>query len=128
MPEKKADNRLAMFKEIKKMLSKYKPPLVANSDFESRYELVSKKEVVIAGRKRSEVYFGAAIIQSNYVGFYLMSVYCEPSLYKKIAPELMKTLKGKTCFHIKTLDASMKKQIADAIKMSFDFYKKQGWV
>ncbi len=128
MPAKKPDNRLEIFKEIKKMLAKYEPPLVANSDFESRYELVSKKEVVIAGRKKPEIYFGAAIIQSNYVGFYLMSVYCEPSLYKKIAPELMKTLKGKTCFHIKSLDAGMKKQIAEAIKMSFDFYKKQGWV
>jgi hypothetical protein len=128
MPAKKVDNRLEMFKDIKKMLSKYEPPLVATSDFESRYELTATKEVVFAGRKRPGVYFGAAIIQSNYVGFYLMSVYADPKLTKQMPAELMKTLKGKSCFHIKTLDATLKKQIAEALKISFDFYKKQGWV
>jgi hypothetical protein len=49
-------------------------------------------------------------------------------LAKRIPAELMKTLKGKTCFHIKTLDATLKRQIADALKLSFDFYQKQGWV
>ena len=101
---------------------------MATSDFESRYELVSKKEVFFAGRKRPEVYFGAAIIQSDYVGFYLMSVYADPKLTKQMPAELMKTLKGKSCFHIKTLDATLKKQIAEALKLSFEFYKKQGWV
>jgi hypothetical protein len=128
MPAKKPDNRLEIFKEIKKMLSKYEPPLVATSNFESRYELVSKKEVVIAGRKKPEMYFGAAIIQSTYVGFYLMYPYCAPENLKKIPAELRKTLKGKSCFHITSLDATLKKQITDTLKLAFDFYKKQGWV
>ncbi len=121
------DNRLEIFKEIKKLLKKYEPPLTATSDFEGRYELVSKKPVEIAGRKKPEIYFAAAIIQSTYVGFYLMSVYAHPEMTKAIPAELLKTLKGKSCFHIKTLDATLKKQIAEALKLSFDFYKKQGW-
>jgi hypothetical protein len=123
-----ADDRLAIFKEIKKMLKKYEPPMTAVSDFESRYELVSKKDVVAFGRKRKEIYFGAAIIQSNYVGFYLMSVYANPELTKKIPAELMATLKGKSCFHIKKLDTTLKQQIAQSLAMFFEFYKKQGWV
>ena len=123
-----ADNRLEIFNEIKKMLSKYEPPLVATSNFESRYELTATKEVVFAGKKRDGVYFGAAIIQSKYVGFYLMLPYCAPETKKKIPAELLKTLKGKSCFHITSLNATLKKQIADTLKMSFDFYKKQGWV
>lgn len=128
MPAKKADKRLEIFKEIKKMLSKFEPPLVATSNFESRYELTATKEVVFAGRKRQGVYFGAAIIQSTYVGFYLMMPYAAPETKKKIPAELLKTLKGKSCFHITSLDATLKKQIADTLKMSFDFYKKRGWV
>ncbi len=123
-----ADDRLTIFKDIQKLLKKYEPPMTAVSDFEGRYELVSKKAVVIAGRKKPEVYFAAAIIQSSYVGFYLMSVYASPTMIKKIKPELMATLKGKSCFHIKRLDASLKRQIADALTLSFDYYKKQGWV
>ncbi len=122
------DDRLATFKEIQKLLKKYEPPMTAVSDFEGRYELVSKKDVEFAGRKRSEVYFAAAIIQSTYVGFYLMSVYANPTMIKKIPPELMATLKGKSCFHIKRLDATLKRQIAAALTLSFEFYKKQGWV
>ena len=128
MPAKKPDNRLEIFKEIKKLLAKYEPPLVATSNFESRYELTSTKEVVFMGKKREGVYFGAAIIQSSYVGFYLMFPYVSPENRKKIPAELLKTLKGKSCFHITSLDATLKKQIADTLKMAFDFYKKQGWV
>ena len=80
------------------------------------------------GKKREGVYFGAAIIQSSYVGFYLMFPYVSPENRKKIPAELLKTLKGKSCFHITTFDATLKKQIADTLKMAFDFYKKQGWV
>jgi hypothetical protein len=123
-----ADNRLEIFGEIKKLLKKYEPPFTAVSDFESRYELVSKKAVVIDGRKKPEIYFGAVVIQGAYVGFYLMSVYCNPALTKKIPAELKKLLKGKSCFHFKTIDATLKKQIAEVLKLSFDFYKKQGWV
>lgn len=123
-----ADVRQAIFDDLKELLKKYEPPMTAVSDFGGRYELVSKKSVVFAGRKRSEVYFAAAIIQSAYVGFYLMSIYADPALTKKMPADLMKTLKGKSCFHIKSLDASLKKQIADALKISFEYYKKQGWV
>ncbi|MDP9230640.1 MAG: hypothetical protein M3O67_08215 [Bacteroidota bacterium] len=43
-PVIETDERLRIFKALKKILSKYSPPLVAVSDFESRYELVSKKK------------------------------------------------------------------------------------
>ncbi|MCM2272505.1 MAG: DUF1801 domain-containing protein [candidate division Zixibacteria bacterium] len=123
-----ADDRLTIFNGLKKLLKAYEPPLTATSDFEGRYELVSKKEVEIAGRKRKEISFAAAIVQSNYVGFYFMPVYADPSVTKKMPPELMKTLKGKSCFHIKSLDKQMAAEVADALKIGFAYYKEQGWV
>lgn len=113
---------------IKKMMKKYSPPLVEKSDFESRYELWTDKPVVIAGRKREEVYFGGVIIQSSYVGFYFMGSYIDPSIKKKTGAELQATLKGKSCHHIKTLDPKLMKQIKEALELGFAYYKKQGWV
>ncbi len=122
------DNRLTVFNELKNLLKAYEPPFTAISDFQGRYELTSKKEVVIAGRTKSDVYFAAAIIQSRYVGFYFMPIYDEASVASRIPSELMKTLKGKACFHIKSLDEPLKKQIAIALRIGFAYYKRQGWV
>ena len=48
---------------------------------------------------------------------------------KKIfAPELLALLKGKSCFHVKTLDAKLETQIRRALAAGFRLYKKRGWV
>jgi len=125
---KKEDNRLKIFKILPQILSEYSPPLAAVSDFEGRYELVSKKPNEFMGRKRPEMYFGAAIIQSNYVGLYLMHVYMQPKVLEKLGTELRKTLKGKSCFHIKTLDNNLIKQIEIAVKDGIDCYRKLGFI
>lgn len=80
------------------------------------------------GRKRPEMYFGAAFIQSNYVGLYLMHVYMSKNGLEKLGPELRKTLEGKSCFHIKTLDKNLIKQIEVAVKDDIDCYKKPGFI
>ncbi|MBI4547602.1 MAG: DUF1801 domain-containing protein [Ignavibacteriae bacterium] len=122
------DNRTEIFQTIKRLLKEYEPPLVAKSDFDSRYELYSPKGVIIAGRKKSEVWFAGLIIQSNYVGFYFMPVYTNTELKQVFKKELLSTLKGKSCFHIKTLDANLTKQIKEAIEHGYKLYKKRGWI
>ena len=93
-----------------------------------RYELWSEKEVEIAGRKRTEVFFAAAIIQKAYVGFYFMPVYAEPDIKKLFAPELLALLKGKSCFHVRSLEGRLPAQIKSALARGFRLYKARGWV
>lgn len=113
---------------IKKLLKTYSPPLVVKNEFETRYELWTNKPVIIAGRKRDEIYFAGMIVQSSYVGFYFMPVYINTTMKKDIGPELLATLKGKSCFHIKTNDPKMMKQIKQALELGFKCYKKSGWL
>ena len=127
-PYMQQDDRIQIFNKLKSILSKYSPPLTATSNFEGRYELVSKKSVEFMGRKKPEMYFGAAIIQGNYVGLYLMHVYLSAEYLKRIAPELGKTLKGKSCFHIKKLDENLIKQIETAVKDGIECYKKLNFI
>jgi hypothetical protein len=97
-------------------------------DLDSKYDLWSFKDVEIAGRKRKEVYFAGLIIQSSYVGFYYMPIYTETKLKEVFEPELLSLLKGKSCFHIKKLDANLERQIKNALKTGYELYEKRGWV
>lgn len=122
------DQRAEIYQQLRMLLKKYEPPFVAKSDFDSRYELWSVKDVEIAGRKRSEVFFAGLIIQSTYVGFYYMPVYTEVAMKKIFKRELLSTLKGKACFHIKKLDKNLAAQITNALEAGFRLYKEKGWV
>jgi hypothetical protein len=119
---------IEIFNIIKKLLKKYENPLVPKIDMDGRYELWSIKNVVIEGRKRKEIYFSGIIIQSNYVGFYYMPVYVETDIKNMFETDLLKLLKGKSCFHIKKIDEVLEKQIADALEQGYLLYKKREWI
>ena len=112
-----------IFQSLKDLLSAYAPPLVPKMDDASHYDLWSIKDLVIEGRKRKEVYFAGLIIQKGYVGFYFMPVYAETDLKAVFAPELLKLLKGKSCFHIKKLDPALLDQIKSALQIGYEAYQ-----
>jgi hypothetical protein len=113
---------------LRAILSKYSPPLIAKVDTPRCYELYSVKDLVIAGRKRSEVYFAGAIIQKSFVGFYFMPIYSNPDFVEKLAPELKKCIKGKACFNIKEPDQRLFKQIEKMTRDGFKMYKRNKWI
>jgi hypothetical protein len=41
--------------------------------------------------------------------------------------ELLKALKGKSCFHIRKNDPPTLESIRDALKAGYDIYKQNGW-
>ena len=117
-----------IFTQVKALMQTYAPPLIAKLDDEAHYDLWSVKDLVIAGRKRKEVYFGGLIIQKSYVGFYFMPVYVATELKSVLTPELLKLLKGKSCFHLKKLDEALLEQIRTALQVGYVFYQEQGWI
>lgn len=117
-----------IFARLKGRLRKYEGPLEARIDRPGRYELWSVKDIVIEGRERKEVYFAGLIVQSDYVGLYYMPVYIDAELKKVFPPELVKLLKGKSCFHIRALTPPLERQIAEALEQGYRLYKKRGWI
>ena len=117
-----------IYNGLKKVLKKYEGPFKPKLDLDSRYDLWSFKNVEIDGRKRKEVFFASIIIQSTYVGFYFMPIYAETSLKDVLKPELLKLLKGKSCFYIRDLSPEMVTQIEEALEIGFNLYKERGWV
>lgn len=119
---------MEVFSRLKRILKEFEDPLRPKFDLDSKYDLWSFKKIEIAGRKRKEVFFASIIIQSSYVGFYYMPIYADISLQEVFKPELLKLLKGKTCFHIKELTPELENQINDALKMGYSLYEKRGWI
>ncbi len=118
-----------IFEELKKLLKPYeKGTIQVIGDRGGQFILCSKKKVQIEGRKHDEVYFAGLLVQKGYVGFYYMPVYAQPEMKKIFKPELLKLLKGKSCFHIKKLDNGLKTQIKDALADGYECYKERGWV
>lgn len=74
------DDLQQIFNQIRDLISRYSPPLVAKKDQADYYDLWSVKDVVIAGRKKKEVFFAGVIIQKGYVGFYFMPVYVDEEM------------------------------------------------
>jgi hypothetical protein len=117
-----------MFNRVKTLMQAYSPPLTPKMDDAAHYDLWSVKDLVIDGRKRKEVYFSGLVIQKSYVGFYYMPIYSNTALKNVFAPELLKLLKGKSCFHLKKLDAALLEQIRAGLKVGYEIYQKNGWI
>jgi hypothetical protein len=47
---------------------------------------------------------------------------------RQLSPAPLKPLKGKTCFHVKTLDDGLRKDIEAALEMSTKVYRERGWL
>ena len=118
-----------IFDQIKKLISAYaKGHLMESGNQPGGYSLLSDKTVEVAGRQRNDLFFAAALVQKGYVGFYFMPVYTDPSLKNQLHPDLVKCLKGKSCFHIKKNDPALMQHIKDALKTGYEDYKAKGWI
>ena len=123
-----------VYRGVEALLKKYVPPFKAGGlvvKGKESLQLETPKLVAIPGAyggKPHHHQFAAAILQKGYVGFYLMGVYSNPVLKKKLSPELLKTLKGKSCFHLKSLSPQLEKEIVTALDACAAIYKERGWV
>jgi len=122
------EHLVEIFQKLKQILKEYEGQLKPKFDLDSKYDLWSFKDLEVAGRKRKEVSFASLIIQSKYVGFYYMPIYTDTTLQDVFEPELLSTLKGKSCFHIKNLDDQLEEQIRKALKIGYELYKERGWL
>ena len=128
-PQEKDTDLAHAIEEIRALLEKYSPPLEARTDTKGSYHLWSVKDIVVEGRKRKEVYFAGVIRQKGYIGFHYMPVYTNPEQKSTLTmPELLSLLKGKSCFYVRRLESSLKKQIKEALASGFRLYQQREWV
>jgi hypothetical protein len=117
-----------IFLALKKILSDYaNGNYYVKADKPGQFELYYGKEIVWTGKKYPAICFASLLIQKGYVGFYFFPVYVNDALKQKLKPGLLKTLKGKTCFHIKKADPSILQDINEALQAGYAYYVSKGW-
>lgn len=57
-----------------------------------------------------------------------MPIYTDVELKDVFKPELLKLLKGKSCFYTKELSPEITSQIEEALETGYNIYKKRDWV
>ncbi len=119
---------LPLFAEVKRLLTPYETRLTARRDEPGYYDLWSEKEIVVDGRRRNDVFFAGVIVQKSFVGFYFMPLYADDDLSRMFGPELLGTLKGKSCFHLKRMTPEIRAQIEAALVAGWRLYEERGWV
>lgn len=130
MPRLTQDELLKIFYALKKIVQPYqKGTIMARFDIEGKYDLWSEKELIAHGKELNEIFFVQLAIQNGYVGFYFMPVYTNVEKVRlQLGQDLLKTLKGKSCFHIKSTDKELMTQVKHAMKVGYATYKENGWV
>ncbi len=119
---------LPIFNKIKSLMKHYeKDNFKPGDENPGSYSIYCIAPIEIAGRKYDEMCFASLLIQKGYVGFYFFPIYPNPLLAKFLGKNLMKCLKGKTCFYIKNNDVQVMNEIEAALQMGYEFYLKQGW-
>ena len=124
----------SVYFEIEGILKRHAPPFLFKDlgvrNKKSAHITVPQPVVVPGsyGGKPVSVPLGAVILQKGYVGLYLMCVHMNKEAEKKISPNLMGLLKGKSCFHVKKLDDGLRADIEAALVLGTKAYKERGWL
>ena len=131
----RGDEPLAsVFAQLKEILARHAPPFkLANGGVRGKFsvQLVVPRPVAIPGSyggKAVDLQMAAAILQKGYVGLYLMCIYMNHEVKRKLSPRLLKLLQGKTCFRIKELDQNLKQDIEAALVLGTTAYRERGWL
>ena len=121
MPE---ENFPVIFNRLKALLAPYASSMNLIEDLPEKYYL----ETGYSEKWKKPLFFGSAVVQKNYVSFYLMLVYMYPDLLEGISPALKKRMQGKSCFNFKTVDEGLLSELETLTRKSFDRCQQEGLV
>jgi hypothetical protein len=107
------------FAALREILARHAPKLKVVRDTPKAYYLDTN---LIRKKDKKPMFFGAAVINKNYVSFHLMPVYCSPELQKKISPQLKKRMQGKACFNFTAPDPALVAELDALTSTSLEPY------
>ena len=113
-----------LFDRLKGLLVPYASSLNVIDDQPDKYYL----ETGYSEKWKKPLFFGSAIVQKNYVSFYLMPVYMYPDLLEGISPALKKRMQGKSCFNFKQVDETLLAELEGLARRSFTRFQQEGLI
>jgi hypothetical protein len=118
-PSNRAADFAAVFFALKRILAPHVKYLHVNTDTRNRFYL----ETRAPSYQGKPLFFGAVISGKAYVSFHLMPLYWDPSLRKKISPQLKKRMQGKSCFNFTAPDPALFRELAKLTAAGLALYR-----
>lgn len=112
---------------LRNILKAQVPKLRIRKDAPNLLELCGKKEVMQGKQKVDGYYFASVVPKPKDVRLYYFPIYTHERAFS-ISDELRKSLKGKSCFHIKKLSPEMEKEIEEMVKMGVELYERDSLI
>ncbi len=100
------------------------PPLRIRKEGENGMEVCGTKETMQGKQKVDGYYFASTVPKAKDIRLYFFPIYTDPDLYS-LSEDLDKMLKGKSCFHIKKLNDSLKSEIKEMIAKGLKRYQEK---
>ena len=113
-----------LFARLKAILAPYAPHLTVVDDQPGKFYL----ETGYSEKWNKPLFFGSAVVQKNYVSFYLMPVYMFPDLLEGLSPALKKRMQGKSCFNFKQVDDALLGELEALTRQSFARFQQEGLI
>lgn len=112
---------------LKEMLKEQAPDLRIRHEEATKFEVCGTKEVMQGKQKVDGHYFASVIPKAKDIRLYFFPIYTHVDQFD-LSPETKKSLKGKSCFHIKKMTPEMETEINEMIKTGVKLYKKDGLI
>src|SRR5687767_520746 len=95
------ESKQEIVNKLRTVLEKCTPPMVVAGQTENGMELIGNKSVPYGYDKKiiPGMFFASFVVRKDMVSFYFFPMYMAEG-FKELIPNMIKTLKGKTCFNI----------------------------
>jgi hypothetical protein len=118
-------NELSTIRQkLEGMLTAHQPHLQVSKRSDTNLEVSGTKEVMQGKKKVDAHYFASVMPKPKDVRFYFFPIYTHADAFEGIPASLRKCLKGKSCFHIKTMDAELETAINAMVDKGVQLYLK----
>jgi hypothetical protein len=122
--------RKNIFSKLKAALKKQCPPMVCSKETSDTYEIIGNKPVPYGSKKTMlpGMYFASAVARKEMVSFYLFAIYYKRKEFEEIGPNVMKCLKGKTCFNFKKEEQVVEKELDALLRRGTRIWRELGYM
>jgi hypothetical protein len=117
----RADAFAHAFFALKRIFAAHAKQLHVNTDTRGRYYL----ETRAPSYNGKPLFFGAVVSGKAYVSFHLMPLYWDPSLRKRVSPQLKKRMQGKSCFNFTGPDPALFRELAKLTTSGLALYRRK---
>ena len=100
--------------------------LKVSAETNQKFEVSGTIETMQGKKKVDGIYFSSVVPKPKDVRFYFFPTYTHKKQIGELPDNLKKSLKGKSCFHVKYMDIDFEQNLRELVQKSVELYQNDG--